>query len=186
MSETQLFMVEETKELVYEGDKLDEWNELVESLGLEGQQSLSDGGKSPIPFLYMNAGMVAMFEILCPKKNDVSSYSKAPIPLEVLGLIKLSENEGYFEYIKIWHDNADPDPIAVGVSKKDGETNHYLLARWGDEALSFEHLLKKARQRFIDESTAQIKEKLVKLQGHLDCIGSLADKKLAGEWVYFD
>ena len=85
-----------------------------------------------------------MFEVLCPVADEVCAYDKAPIPLEVLGLIKLSEDEGYFKSIKIWHDNVDPDPLAVGYAVDEYEGGIYLIARWGAEKMSFEHLLKTA------------------------------------------
>ncbi|MFA5234148.1 MAG: hypothetical protein WC390_07095 [Sulfurimonas sp.] len=32
----ETFIIEETAELIYDNDKLDKWNELVDTLGLQG------------------------------------------------------------------------------------------------------------------------------------------------------
>ena len=110
----ETYLVEEVSELIYDGEKLDRWNDLVAQLGLTGQRSVVKPEKSPIPFLIMNEQIKAVFETLCPNKVDVSEYNQMPIPVEILDLISLSVKEEYFGEIQIWYDEKQKDPVCVG------------------------------------------------------------------------
>lgn len=141
----QSFLVEETKELIYDSEKIDEWKSKCEELGLSEQLALAQPGKSPVPFEYMNTVSKRVYETICPQKINYKKYSKTTIPLEVLSLIALSEKEHYFEEIQIWYDDKSPDPLAVGFIKKDSWTyDFYLIARWGDVLRPFDELKEKA------------------------------------------
>ena len=83
----ETFVIEETAELIYDGEALETWNNLVSELGLKGQTEIVKPEKSPIPFMHLKQGYVNMFETLCPRKVDVSEYNKTPIPVEILKLI---------------------------------------------------------------------------------------------------
>ena len=111
----ETFLIEETQELIYDNEKLDQWNAHVRELGLTGQTKIVKGEKSPIPFMHMKQTTVEMFNVLCPRKVDVKEYDATPIPVEILELIALSNREGYFNKIEIWYDDKTPDPICVGV-----------------------------------------------------------------------
>ena len=80
----QSFMVNETKELVLDGHKLAEWNELVAELGLFGQVETTNGDKSPIPFVFMKQNLKNVMEQLCPRKVEVTDFKISPIPLDIL------------------------------------------------------------------------------------------------------
>lgn len=45
----QTFLVEESKELIYDDEKLNEWKQKCEELGLSEQLALANPEKSPIP-----------------------------------------------------------------------------------------------------------------------------------------
>lgn len=111
----ETFIIEETQELIYDNEKLDQWNNLVSQLGLKGQTKICAPEKSPIPFLPMKDSMVRVFETLCPRKVVVEEYDKTPIPVEILSLVSLSVKENYFSRIEIWYDDKDPDPACIGV-----------------------------------------------------------------------
>lgn len=111
----ETYLVEETVDLIYDGEKLDKWNDLVAELGLKGQNSIRQPEKSPIPFQPMNEQLKATFEVLCPTKVDVENYNASSIPVEILSLLALSKKEGYFHEIKIWYDEKQKDPLCVGV-----------------------------------------------------------------------
>lgn len=111
----ETFVIEETAHLIYDNEKLDEWNSLVAELGLEGQTKIQVVGKSPIPFMHLKKTMVNVFETLCPRRVEVEKYSITPIPVEILSLIALSKNEKYFDTIQIWYDDKSPDPACIGV-----------------------------------------------------------------------
>lgn len=110
----ETFIIEETQELIYDNDKLDQWNEMVAALGLKGQSKICAPTKSPIPFLPMKRPLARVFETLCPAKVLVADYDKSPIPVEILSLVSLSVKEGYFNKIEIWYDDKNPDPACVG------------------------------------------------------------------------
>jgi hypothetical protein len=112
----ETFLIEETVDLIYDNDKLDEWNNLVSDLGLEGQTKIIKKDKSPIPFMHMKTSLQNVFSELCPVTVGVDKYNITPIPLEILNLISLSKKEGYFNKIEIWYDDKDPDPVCVGVN----------------------------------------------------------------------
>jgi hypothetical protein len=112
----ETFIIEETAELIYDNEKLDQWNAHVESLGLVGQKQIVKPEKSPIPFMHLKTSMVAVFETLCPRKVAIEQYNITPIPVEILDLVALSKREGYFEEIHIWYDEKSPDPVCVGTT----------------------------------------------------------------------
>lgn len=112
-TEVEIFVVPETKELIYDDDKLAEWNQLNAELGIE-VSNIQQVDKSPIPFMPMNSSMIATFETLCPSKVDYKNFKVSPIPLEVLKAIKMSVDECYFGSIEIWFDEKTKDPVCIG------------------------------------------------------------------------
>lgn len=111
----ETFVIEETQELLYDNEKLDQWNDLVSELGLTGQTQIVKKEKSPIPYLFINASMERVFETLCPRKVDIAQYSATPIPVEILSLAAMSKKEEHFNKIEIWYDDETPDPFCIGI-----------------------------------------------------------------------
>lgn len=111
----ETYIIEETQELIYDNEKLAQWNKQVEALGLTGQTKIQVKEKSPIPFLHMKTTLVNVFSTLCPRKVDIKAYDKTPIPVEILDLAALSVREQYFNKIEIWYDDKAPDPACIGV-----------------------------------------------------------------------
>lgn len=111
----ETYIIEETQDLIYDNDKLAQWNKHVETLGLQGQTKIQVKDKSPIPFLHMKTSLVNVFTQLCPRKVDIKDYDKTPIPIEILDLAALSVRERYFDRIEIWYDDQTPDPACVGL-----------------------------------------------------------------------
>lgn len=165
---TQTFLVEETKELIYDSDKIEEWKAKCEELGLTGQLSLMTDGKSPIPFECMNEAVKRVYETLCPMKEKYKTYHKTAIPLEVLSLIALAEKESYFDEIEIWFDDKTPDPLAVGTVK-DGTWNkkYYPIARWGDVLRPFDELKTKAIAVYKNTQRLQLSGNIAEMQNRL-------------------
>lgn len=114
----ETFVIEETAELIYDNEKLSEWNRLVEELGLKGQTKITQKDKSPIPFMPLNQVLKTTFETLCPRKVDAKEYDVTPIPVEILSLISLSTKEEYFQKIEIWYDEKTKDPACIGITSK--------------------------------------------------------------------
>jgi hypothetical protein len=110
----ETYIIEETQELIYDNEKLDQWNMRVSELGLTGQTKIQAKDKSPIPFLHMKSTLVSVFAQLCPRMVDIKDYDKTPIPVEILDLAALSVREKYFNKIEIWYDDKTPDPACIG------------------------------------------------------------------------
>lgn len=176
----QTFLVEETKELIYDSEAITEWKEKCEQLGLSKQLALATGDASPIPFECMNTVSYRVYGTLCPAKQCYFEYNKTAIPLEVLSLIALAEKEKYFKKIEIWYDDKTPDPIAVGLVK-DGEYGyiHYILARWGDVLRPFEELKNKAITVYKNSKTIELRKKITEANRLLEDIDINVDR-------YFD
>ena len=117
-TQVQTYLVEEVMELIYDGDRLAQWNNLVLELGLKGQSQIVKPDKSPIPFMHMKKGMENIFNTLCPRTVDVKDFNITPIPVEILDLIALSKKEGYFSKIQIQYDDKQPDPVCIGLIQK--------------------------------------------------------------------
>lgn len=132
----ETFIIEETQELIYDNEKLDQWNLRVSELGLVGQTKIQAKDKSPIPFLHMKSSMVEVFSQLCPRKVDIKAYDKTPIPVEILDLAALSVNEKYFNKIEIWYDDKTPDPACIGIVGKwiVYRKNYSHIGEFGTEA----------------------------------------------------
>jgi len=111
----ETFVIEETASLIYDNEQLDNWNLMVEELGLKGQTSIQTKEKSPIPFMHLKESLKNTFECLCPRKVNIEDYNITPIPVEILELVMLSKRENYFEKIQIWYDDKAPDPVCLGV-----------------------------------------------------------------------
>jgi hypothetical protein len=209
----QSFLVEETKELVLDGEKLSEWNELVAELGLFGQVETTNGDKSPIPFVFMKSNLKNVMEQLCPRKVEVSDYKISPIPLDVLKLVKLAKDERYFSSIEVWYDDKSPDPFVVGSvghwyeidwyadsnkelkglkfgSKEEVKSSggirpnffiqsQYLIAKWGDVAMTFEEMSEKAKERFLEVRGAELSKKIKEAQNELSVLKEDAIERFA-------
>jgi hypothetical protein len=181
-TEVELYIIEETQELIYDNEKLDQWNNLVAELGLTGQAQVVKTDKSPIPFLWMNSALVKVFEELCPSKSKVEDYSKTPIPVEALSLVSLSKKEG--DKIEVWFNEKSPDPAIVGYKftrgTSDWERNwyaeKYLLARWSDVKATLEELTTRAKNLFTLRRTNELKDSIKRQQRELEDVEIEANK----------
>lgn len=170
----QTFLVEEAKELIYDSDKIQEWKNKCNELGLDGQLELASSDKSPVPFEFMNTVTLRVYETLCPQKENYKRYNKTAIPLEVLSLIALSVQENYFTDIQIWFDDKTPDPLAVGlIRNKDGYSNtYYTIARWGDVLRPFDELKEKAISVYRRSAEIKLKSKMADVKSKIDQLES--------------
>jgi len=188
----ETFVIEETAELIYDNEKLDKWNKMVEELGLTGQKTIVKQEKSPIPFMHMKPSLKAIFEVLCPAKKDVEQYDITPIPVEILDLVALSKRENYFDKIEIWYDDKSPDPCCVGLiwptesdraNKYTWTMRPYLIGKWSDVKQSFAELKQRAIERFRLQETAQIQQSIRYQQRQLEDMESTIINKFGTESV---
>lgn len=170
----EIYLEPELEEMVQNPEVEAEWKALVEELGLEGQAKLiakregTDVNKKASPYIHLNKKYANIFSVLCPEVVDYKKYDKTTIPREVLKEIALCEKEGYFDAIKIWYDDASPDPFVVGYIK-DGSYNYirHLIARFGDELLPFEVLEEKAYNRIKKTLKADLENALSAIDTHV-------------------
>jgi hypothetical protein len=186
-TEVETCIIEETQELIYDNEKLDQWNKLVGELGLTGQTKIVKPEKSPIPFLWMNQALVATFTELCPRKVLVAEYDKTPIPVEALGLISLSVKENYFEKIQVWYNEKNPDPAIVGIIKGpdydpkyptwESGFSYYLLARWSDVKATLAELTERAKKLYILRRKSELEKVIKRYQSDIVEVESEANNK---------
>ena len=188
----ETFLVEETINLIHDGEALQRWNDKIMELGLEGQQEvLVVKDKSPVPFMWMNDAIVATFETLCPTKVLVEKYNKTPIPLEILDLVSLSKKEGYFYKMEIWYNEQEKDPVCVGycestesAGKEDWYKTYYakkyLIGRWADVKASIDALTKRARAMFIANEKSTYEKSIRDAKRYIEDIENTADRKFGG------
>lgn len=179
-TEVELYIIEETQELIYDNEKLDQWNSLVKELGLSGQTKIITTDKSPIPFLWMNKTLVATFTELCPRKVLVTEYDKTPIPVEALSLVSLSVKEKYFEKIQVWYNDKHPDPAIIGLTRGadydpkyptwESGFEYYLLARWSDVKAGLGELTERAKKLFVLRRKGELERTIKGYQRDLDDI----------------
>lgn len=157
--------------------------ELIESLGLEGQQSLlkkSGGETVRMPYRKMTAEEAFVYEKVLPKKTKLQNYSDGPIPLRVLQVA--SHAKELYDLIQVWHpENADEkDPVLVGVNGSEySAKERFMLARWGEELLPFSELAKKAGAKVRAEIKAACATGIAKLKACADSLDELSDADLA-------
>jgi len=176
--ETIIFMETDKTDLITEPEQ---WQAKVTELGLEGQQALFDVGKKPNPFTRMDAGLIRVFEVLCPTKTLIDKFSADPIPMEVLGAYGLAVHEHYFDKVEIWFSpGVGADPVMVGYIGNE----RYLMAQWGPERLSLDECRARAIPKWIAHTKASLEKGIVERKNALESIGSLAEIHFAGEWVH--
>jgi hypothetical protein len=148
MAETQVqnFIQKEVANLLVDEEALKEWSELKDELGLEAQNCLAQDEKSPIPYLWLNTNMKAIIKELCPRSTKIENYSKTPIPVEVLRMVKTCKQEKYFDEMQIWYTDIDPDPVCVGMTMQS-------VYNWGSKG-------KKINNRIYKNSTTYKKNEV--------------------------
>jgi len=187
----ETYIIEETQELIYDNEKLDQYNSLVAELGLTGQTAIIKKEKSPIPFLWMNQALVKVFEELCPSKTLVEKYDKTPIPVEALSLVSLAVKEKHFDKIEVWYNDKSPDPAIIGYRYAKGNdawemnfyAEKYLLARWSDVKATLAELTDRARKLFVLRRTNELNDTIRRQQRELEDLEIEANNRFgfAGE-----
>ena len=174
------YLIEEVQSLVTDCEDLNQWQEMVDKFGLEGQKKrVSVEGKSPIPFPAMTQGQVNVYKTLCPRDASIELYSGGTIPLRVLSLIALCKQEGYFKQMEVWSDEMTPDPVLVGWVGNKYTGSPHLIARWGDELRSYPELEQIARERLLKQRGATLSSELNNLPHRVELFISGRETSLA-------
>lgn len=99
----ETYLIEKPKTLATDTETNKEWLHKIGELGLEFKKNLCKQNQKSIPFYRLRDGEVRMFNILCPEKTSVETYAENTIPLEVLSVIALAKQKGYFGRIEVWY-----------------------------------------------------------------------------------
>jgi hypothetical protein len=171
----EVYLEPELEEMVGSVEVTEEWKQLAEELGMEGQLKLitpksgEESDKNPSPYIHMNAKAERVFAILCPEVVDYKKYDKSTIPRDVLREIAMAERLKFFDKICIWYDDASPDPLVVGYIKMGNyEYVKHMIARFGDELLPFEELERKSINRLKKRMTDKLKSSLSAIDSTVD------------------
>lgn len=156
---------------------------LIEQLGLTGQQKLltrSNGETVRAPYRRMTLDEAFVYGKVLPQKTKLDAYSDAPIPVRVLQVAAHAKE--LYESLYVWHpQNADEkDPLLVGINGpyySPRET--FILARWGEELLSFAELAKKAGKILRAEIKAACGKGITELRAVSESLEELTDEELA-------
>lgn len=175
------------------GGKLEDENSpealaLIESLGLKGQQKMmkknEEGDTIRSPYRLMTVREKRVYQTLFPKTVDVEDYRDSMVPLRVLQVIAHAQKLGIFGRIDVWCENDKPrDPVLVGVMKEGHEEHHHILARWGDALESFEVLVKRAKDKLLEEFGTNALKKKMEAEQALATLPGLVEEHLNGGWV---
>jgi hypothetical protein len=171
----EIYLEPELEEMVGSVEVTEEWKQLAEELGMEGQLKLitpksgEENDKNPSPYIHMNAKAERVFAILCPEVVDYKKYDKSTIPRDVLREIAMAERLKFFDKICIWYDDASPDPLVVGYIKVGTyEYVKHMIARFGDELLPFDELERKSINRLKKRMTDKLKSSLSSIDSTVD------------------
>ena len=143
-----------------------EHQDLVESLGLNGQKRLREAASDNIiPFPIMTAEKYQVYTLCFPERCSPKDFIVETIPTRVLKLLKFVQDQNLFTNLVIHATSSATvvDPVLIGTldikhptHNYTERTNYYLLARWGNSLLPFTELVKHARAIGITKRKAAI------------------------------
>ena len=158
--EVKIYREPENVGLLLNEDELAEYQQLADELGIPDVKP----DKTPSVYQTLNQVQIRALEALCPAKLSLETYNRSTIPVEVLRAIKFIKENEMFDFIKVWYDDKNPDPIIVGEkyrTQSDREngytwnTEKVLVARWGDCAYELPELVEMGKARLKEEFTAK-------------------------------
>jgi hypothetical protein len=140
-------MMVETFEATEGTENLDEIQDLIDELGLEGQQKLVHPSGERNPFREMTLEENLVYKTLLPKEIALAAYDRGAIPRRVLEIAR--DNQRHFTELHVWCPLSlkDKDPLLLGVNvnpERTWERKYFMLARWGEALESYEVLKERA------------------------------------------
>jgi len=156
--EVKIYREPENVGLLLDGNELAEYQQLASELGIPEVKN----DKTPSVYQTLNAVQVRALQALCPASTELAFYNRSTIPVEVLRAIKFMKENEMFDFIKVWYDDKNPDPIIIGerYNSQSDRNNNYswntekiLIARWGDCAYELPELVEMGKERIKKEYT---------------------------------
>lgn len=159
--EVKIYREPENVGLLLNEDELAEYQQLAEELGIPDVKN----DKTPSVYQTLNQVQIRALQALCPASTNLENYNRSTIPVEVLRAIKFIKENEMFDFIKVWYDDKNPDPIIVGEKYRtqndrdngySWNTEKILVARWGDCAYELPELIEmgkvRLKQEFIEKA----------------------------------
>lgn len=163
-------------------EKCEAVQELIEKLGLEGQEEFykKDTSTAPFPYRRMTLQEKFVYSVLFPSVTEIGKFRSGAIPLRVLQ-VAAHAKELYAGECKllVWH-SADvrKDPVLV-LSATDPTEKwrkaEYVLARWGDALEEFSVLAERAKKEWANRSRADLSKIKTRVDAALENMDALAE-----------
>lgn len=176
--------------------------ELIEKLGLTGQQSIMNGSTvTRVPYRAMEAAEMAVYSALCDRRIRLENYSADPIPVRVLQVAAHAKETEMFGRIEVWYPSEAriDDPILVGVRieypyKNDQNPSYrtltsekfHMLARWGKTLLPFEKLQAMAVKKFKTVRQSALAKAISEAKAAMEALPETEDITILSKGVSFD
>jgi len=189
--EVKIYREPENVGLLLDENELAEYQQLAEELGIPEVKQ----GKTPSVYQTLNQVQIRALEALCPAKTSLEEYNRSTVPVEVLRAIKFIKDNEMFDFIKVWFDNKNPDPLIVGEryrTQNDREkeytwnTEKVLVARWGDCAYELPELVEMGKERLKREFTEKAIDKQQKIESFLQHPEVYVNKYLNEGYINFE
>jgi hypothetical protein len=171
--EVKIYREPENIGLLLDENELTEYQQLAEELGIPEVKQ----GKTPSVYQTLNQVQIRALEALCPARSKLDSYNRSTIPVEVLRAVKFIKENEMFDFIFVWYDDKNPDPMIIG--KKYNNDNdrqkgyswtmvNTLIARWGDCAYELPELIERGKKRLVEEKKEKAIDLLQKINSFLE------------------
>ena len=189
--EVKIYREPENVGLLLDENELAEYQQLAEELGIPEVKQ----GKTPSVYQTLNQVQIRALDALCPAKTSLDTYNRSTIPVEVLRAIKFIKENEMFDFIKVWFDDKNPDPMIVGeryrsehdrVNAYSWNTEKILIARWGDCAYELSELVEMGKERLKREFTEKAIDKQQKIESFLQHPDVYINKYLSEGYVNFE
>jgi hypothetical protein len=151
--------------------------ELIDKLGLEGQQQLlsrDDDRTERVPYRQMTKEEIFVFGTICPVKTALIKFDSEPMPLRVLQVAAHAKSLDIFKELQVWHrkSSAVKDPVLVGLRTIGYETQTFILARWGEALDEMPFLIKTAMAAWKEQMRDSLNEVIAKATSDLASLDS--------------
>lgn len=166
--EVKIYREPENESLILNEEELADYHALVESLGLKAPVP-EEEKKCPNVYQNLNNPVKTQLQAVCPRSSKIQDYVRTTIPLEVLRVYEFATKNNMFDEYEIWYNDKAPDPMLIGfkyASEKDKTEGrkwngvYTLMARWGDEALEMDELVKLGYQKIKQAINDKVEEVL--------------------------
>jgi len=189
--EVKIYREPENVGLLLDENELAEYQTLAEELGIPEVKP----DKTPSVYQTLNHVQIRALKALCPAETSLENYSRSTIPVEVLRAIKFIKENEMFDFIKVWYDDKNPDPIIVGekyrtendrINGYTWNTEKVLVARWGDCAYELPELVEMGKERLKREFTEKAIDRQQKIESFLQHPEIYINKYLSDGYINFE